>query len=392
MSSELLTTPDLAEVGPRTSDSVTQALDTFQGIQSRILRGVLWLLPCLLIPIIIVILILYYNPTDNPGIVMYISGMVAAALSLFAFHLLMKRIPETFGALWNRKIIVDKSTIALFDSNTTDEAVSSIDNSSNSTQIETEIEEQYLNYINDLEKLMNSPGQWVMGAFFALLVFTWNYNSVMEYFIEFSIEFFIAFIIGLMAWRMTIAAVKVWQLGRKFHLKPQLGHADGCGGLEPLGNLCLWNALIITIPGIYLGGWIIIGLDFLGANTQYISLAISYTPLFSKLLLVPISFAVISFFLPLLSVHQIMVIWQNKIRRQLDRLDYHIDQMEREILNRADKLEPKEVEMMTMNLELMQQIDQQNQHIPTWPFNGGIMAKFMASQAVPVLGGIIGFR
>ena len=392
MSSELRTTPDLTEVGPRTSDSVTQALDTFQGIQSRILRWVLWLLPCFIIPIIIVILLLYYNPTDNPGIVMYISGMVAAALSLFAFHLLMKRIPETFGALWNRKIIVDKSTIALFDANTTDEALSSINNSSNSAQIEMEIEVQYRNYINDLEKLMNSPGQWVMGIFFALLVFTWNYNSVMEYFIEFSIEFFIAFIIGLMAWRMTIAAVKVWQLGRKFHLKPQLGHADGCGGLEPLGNLCLWNALIITIPGIYLGGWIIIGLDFLGANTQYISLAISYTPLFSKLLLVPISFAVISFFLPLLSVHQIMVIWQTEIRRQLDRLDYHIDQMEREILNRADKLEPKEVEMMTMNLELMQQIDQQNQHIPTWPFNGGIMAKFMASQAVPVLGGIIGFR
>ena len=381
MSSELLTTPDLAEVGPRTSDGVTQALETFQGIQSRILHWVLWLLPCFILSISIVIFILYPDPLDNPGVVMYISGMVAAALSLFAFQLLMKRIPETFSALWYRKIIVDKPTIVLFDANTTEEALSSINNSSNSAQIE--IEKQYLKYINDLEKLMNCPGQWVMGIFFALLVFTWDYSSV--------IEFFIAFIIGLMAWRMTIAAVKVWQLGRKFSLKPQLGHADGCGGLEPLGNLCLWNALIIIIPGIFLGGWIIIGLDFLGASTQYIFLAKSYTPLYSKLLLIPISFAVFSFFLPLLSVHQIMVIWKTEVRRQLDKLGYCIDQMECEILNRADKLEPKEVKMMTMNLELMQQICQKNQSIPTWPFNVGIMVKFMASQAVPVLGCIIGF-
>ena len=113
MSSELLTTPDLAEVGPRTSDGVTQALDTFQGIKIRILRWALWLLLCFILPIMIVIFILYYNPTDNPGVVMYISGMVAAALSLFAFQLLMKRIPETFGALWYRKIIVDNPTIGI---------------------------------------------------------------------------------------------------------------------------------------------------------------------------------------------------------------------------------------------------------------------------------------
>lgn len=378
MPSELLTTPDLAEVGPRTSNSVTHALEIFQGVQSRILRWVLWLLPYF-ISLIVIIILIYYNPTDNPGVVMYISGMVAAAVSLFAFHFLMKRIPETFGALWDRKIIVDRPTIVLFDANTTEEVINSINNSSNSAQLE----EQYRKYINDLEKLMNCPGQWAMGVFFTLLVFTWDYSSV--------IEFFIAFIIGLMAWRMTIAAVKVWQLGRQFYLKPQLGHADGCGGLEPLGNLCLWNALIITIPGIFLGGWIILGLDFIGPNTQYFLLAKSYTPLFYKLLLIPISFAVISFFLPLFSVHQSMVTWQTGVRRQLDRLGYCIDRMECEFLNRADMLEPVEVERMTKNLELMQQIYQQNQHIPTWPFNIGIMAKFMTSQAVPILGVIIGF-
>ncbi len=94
-------------------------------------------------------------------------------------------------------------------------------------------------------------------------------------------EHFIAFIIGLMAWRMLVIGVQVWKLGKRFDLNPQLGHPDTCGGLEPLGNLCLWNALILALPGVFLGGWII-----LGPSTKYGDI---YTSLFYKLLILPVS-------------------------------------------------------------------------------------------------------
>jgi hypothetical protein len=48
-------------------------------------------------------IIIFYN--REAGTVMYITGMTAAALSLFAFHHLMELLPQTFHALWNRKII-----------------------------------------------------------------------------------------------------------------------------------------------------------------------------------------------------------------------------------------------------------------------------------------------
>jgi hypothetical protein len=51
----------------------------------------------------------------------------------------------------------------------------------------------------------------------------------------------------------------LWRISRAFALRPQFFNPDGCGGLRPLGNMCLLNALIVSVPGIYLAIWIQIG-------------------------------------------------------------------------------------------------------------------------------------
>ena len=335
MPSEIPTKKNKPEGVPKMSDGVTRTLETFQGIENQILRRFLLLLPWLILLIVVVNLQTYVS-TDIPvGVVMWTTGMVAAALSLFALHVLMDRISETLVALWSRKIIVDKSAMFFVDVNMTKEDL----NATNDSSISIQLEEKYRKYINDLEKLMNHPGQWAMGLFFSLLVFTWWLIRDIEI-VQLILELFIAMIIGLMAWRMVIVSIKIWQLGNKFFLEPQLGHADKCGGLEPLGNLCLWNALIITIPAIYLGGWIILGiiLDSYDLYDQYYFQAKIYAPIFSKLLLVLVPFAVTGFFLPLWSVHKIMVTWRAGVKRQLDHLSHYIHHLDREILNRSDLL------------------------------------------------------
>ena len=357
MSSGLPTKADFTEEIPKMSDGVTRALETFQGVENRILRRFLLLLPWFIL-LIVVVNLQNYGFTDIPAkVVMWTTGMVAAALSLFALHSLMKRIPETLGILWDRRIVSDM------------------------------LETQYLNFIDDLQKLMNHRGQWAMGLFFSLLVFTWWLRRDI-YIQQLIIELFIAIIIRLMAWRMVIAAIEVWQLGKKFYLEPQLGHADKCGGLAPLGNLCFWNILIITIPAIYLGGWIILGTILEPDNLydQYYKQARNYAPLFSKLLLILVPFAVAGFFLPLWSVHKVMVTWGTEVKRQLNQLSHQIDHLECEILDKSDMLESQEVAIMAKKLELMQQIQQQNRHIPAWPFNIKILVKFTTSQVVPALG------
>ncbi len=346
--------------------SVTQALDKLA--PSSNLQWLLWTLPSSILLLIAGIVILYYFKADIlmsiagtkkvEGIVMYITGLTAAALSLFAFHHLMNLLPQTFRVLWNRKVIADRTPEA--------------DPSG--------LENRYAEYIEKLKNLMNHWGQWIMGLFFALLVFTWDWTLIME--------FLIAFIIGLMAWRMLVISWNIWQLGNKFSLKPQAEHDDGCGGLEPLGNLCLWNMLIVAIPGIFLGGWIIVGQSarYSLLPESYIVLAILYTPLFFKLLMIPLAYAVVSFVLPLWSIHHAMEFSRTNKQRELDQLSYEIDQLEARLLNTVDKLDPQESEKMVKKLELMQQTHQKNRSIPVWPFNIRIVFKFITSLAVPLLG------
>ena len=60
--------------------------------------------------------------------------------------------------------------------------------------------------------------------------------------------------IGLMAWRMAVVTYMIREIGKRFELSIQFGNPDKCGGLESLGNLCLWNSLVMSIPGLYITG------------------------------------------------------------------------------------------------------------------------------------------
>jgi len=400
MSVEILTPSGLAEGSPPMPDSVSEALESFQGVRGHALHWVLRLLPWLILCLLIVLGIVVLKLCD----LMFISGSVAAALSLFAFQILMQRIPETLGTIWNRNLIATHPTIGLGGASPTEEV---LDSTTAHPSNPTPLEDQYRTFVEDVEGLLNHSGQWLIAVFFVLLVGAWTflhprgveilmdnaglllYHRIFDTGTEplplvlftwfiIGLESLSGFTIGLMVWRMVITGVQIWQLGKKFDLTPQLGNPDACGGLEPLGNLCLWNALIVTIPAVFLGGWIILGPSF----PQY-----QWTlPLFSKLLLVPMIAAVIGFFLPLGSVHQTMVAKRAVVQRQLDQLSQSINRLAREMLDRADELEPEEGEKMAKKLELMQQIHQQHQHYPVWPFNLGILIKFMTSQAVPLLG------
>jgi hypothetical protein len=73
------------------------------------------------------------------------------------------------------------------------------------------------------------------------------------------------------------------------------------------------------------------------------------------------------------------------VRRQLDQLSRNINELSREMLDQANELEPGEGEKMARKLELMRQIYQQNEYYPVWPFNLGILIRFISAQAVPVL-------
>ena len=130
--------------------------------------------------------------------------------------------------------------------------------------------------------------------------------------------------IGLIIWRMVILGIYIWGLGKKFYIKPRLGDPDGCGGLEPLGNLCLLNALIVSIAGVYLGGWIILAhvpQPGLGDPLQSSwLLADEFVNLYFWLALIPIALSTICFVLPLWSIHQEMQAKAETLKQEMENM------------------------------------------------------------------------
>lgn len=214
------------------------------------------------------------------------------------------------------------------------------------------------------------------------------------------IEYPIAFILGILSWRIIANGVQIWSIGKKFVLTPQPGHPDRCGGFEALGNICLWNTLIVSVAGLHLGGWIIAGVA-LGPSEgvckgtmllldekylpSYSCLGLHWLPIYLLLLLVPFCLAIIGFVAPVWRVHQTMLAQRSEQLRRLEELGQQIDDLAKNMLDLVDTLRADEGETMARNLQLKRRIYQQSKKYPLWPFNFGMYLKFTLAQMMPVL-------
>jgi hypothetical protein len=183
---------------------------------------------------------------------------------------------------------------------------------------------------------------------------------------------------GLAIWRMVVLGIKVNALGRRFPLRLQLGHPDRCGGFEPLGSLCLWNALILSVPGVFLGWWIIAG-----PTSQY---GDRYVALHSGLASLVVLLATIAFVLPLWGVHRAMERSAVRVREDIERQGQRIDQLARELVAAKEDLAPEAWDAKAKDLERRQALYKANERVPAWPIDVRLAVKFGTSQLVPLLG------
>jgi len=326
------------------------------------------------VPVIMVLalpLILWDNsPLNVPGKEMFSTGLFSAAMALFAFQVLMNRISTIFGTLWRRGSIVGLK---------------------GQTASKKESVDSYHHFIREVETQLNNKYQWVMGGVFAVLVLVWYLPILIHLgngfiiLLGLVVEIIIALLIGTVVWRMVLISWQVWHLPEKYELEIQVVHPDQCGGLEPLGNLCLWNALILAVAGIFFGGWISIG-----PNTQFADYAEAYSQIFRVLLAVPIILSFVSFLLPLWTTHRVMVEKKAEIQIRLDELAKSIFTESTVLLNKTGDINFEKGDERNKRLSLMRNVYSQHQRIPTWPINTNIIYKFAAAQAMPVLS-FIGF-
>jgi hypothetical protein len=317
--------------------------------------------------IVIFVVVILATPElrEDGGNIMVVCGMFAASVTLLLFRAFLANAMKAFEALRKRGIIVEAREPTPLDS--------------------TAGRESYAEFVKGTQALLDSKSrQLVTALVFCCLVSYWWWLSPptgLFGWVDLTLELVIGFVSGWLAWKMIAVGLKIRQLGRRFDLKPQLGHPDKCGGLSPLGNLCLLNGLIVSPTGIYLGLWII-----LGPYTPYRFEALFWQPTYYQLLLVPVLISAVSFFGPLQSVHAALQRTRERAEGELDAIAGDIDRLTRELLEDGGTLESREVEARSRKIERLKALYEQYENLPAWPFNAQIVTRLVVPQIVPIAG------
>lgn len=298
---------------------------------------------------------------------MFGTGLVTVIVAFVVFHVFAGRIPEAFDRLPVRGVVAtaDVARYRVFEAG-----------------IETQMN----------RRLGLIPG--ALFAVFAIARFPTRAGGVESWLfgdgplslartgplllLDMVAEALLGLALGLILWRMLVVAWKVSELGRRFDLELQLNHPDRCGGFRPLGDICLWNALLVTVPAIYLATWVVVAPGMPMYGTTYVGLHTAFLGVLAVL-------APITFLAPLQSVHQTMVGEGTRLHAEVELLGQQINSRSRVLLEQSDELTPDQIAAVAKDVEVRQASYRTNEKIPTWPIDLGLALKFGSSQLIPLL-------
>jgi hypothetical protein len=192
-------------------------------------------------------------------------------------------------------------------------------------------------------------------------------------------QLLLAFVIGLLLWRMAVAAHKVYQVGDLFDLKLQVDHPDNCGGLRPLGDLCLTNALVLTVPAIFMAAWLTAIPAFGPTRYTY------YVTYYHSLLWIDFGLAMVAFVQPLYGVHRAMERARARLQAPLDEVDQRIALLSSRLLREAGTATAEQLEELRRELAALRGVYDLNSEVPVWPFDRKLLGRFSLAQFIPLL-------
>jgi len=325
----------------------------------------------------------------------YLSGGLALVVCLLITRELFHRFPRTLLTIWRRKVLRPRIMSGV-------------------AQLSPPCKEttpQFLDFIRESQRQLNSRLSIALGVAGILVVFwlIWllDHDRLMgmpENFRNDPVATSISIIIriiyliggyigGLVGWRVVVIARRISALGNEFDINLQIGHPDRCGGLRPLGDLCLVMAYILS-PLL-----LVVGLGLMFANTldlaQMGASPASIQRLVSTLqgLLIPLVFmSLISFIHPLTSIHRAMDRAKFRLQEELDSISQQIHQMNTDLLTRAEELSVEEGEALEKKVDFLQRVYERNSQIPTWPIDFGHIWRLATTQIAPIIGLGLSFR
>lgn len=332
-----------------------EKFDVYKGRFTRFLLDHYWLF----VPLYLIIgipLDLWISSELNASLEA-ILGAITIFIVAFLSIRLFRKIPYTFKRIWDRNIILSKDS-------------------------EKDTEDK-IKFLDQFEKNLNSKIGVICGVIF-VCIFLWGVAYVpgirpflgdllnkidwlhLLAFAIFLLFFgFYLYIGGMILYKMYVTAKYVRKISQEFDLSIQILHPDKCGGLKPIGDLCLSNSFILIVMGIYFAIAIAIAL-----GQQY---------LFAYVLglLIVIAFSILAFIWPVYYVHKIMLKEKIKTLEILDRIvSDHIP-----MISKPEKIELSENNKIK-EYEVLQDQYKEVEEFKTWPFDTSIWRKFITSEIV----------
>lgn len=377
------------------SNELKMTLDEFSPVSNKFLSMFMEILPFAVSAFVLIdsLVTQRFLPDDS----MLLTGLLAVTISAFLLSYQINKLPGVLRGLWDGGLV---------DLRKNGQSAQSDDSKrvnriwwrrlfKRSRPASGSLDEDYRIYIQDFQRWLNSRLSWILGLYFVWIIskphpIHWGYS--LDLALGRFCIYIIAFAIGLLTWRIIFIAVMVLQLGNRFDLAVKLQHPDKSGGLKPLGDLCFINALIVSVLGIYLGGWIFIMVirNPAGQIPEIPFLIFSdqgdFISFFSRLLILFVILAILVFIIPLYSVHLSMLRKKAEIQHRLEAIGLRIDRLTRLLLERAEDMGVGEAEEIAKEIDQLQQVYESNRMTPVWPFDVSHLIKFITAQIPPVLG------
>jgi hypothetical protein len=198
---------------------------------------------------------------------------------------------------------------------------------------------------------------------------------------------FTCFVSGIIAWKTLTVGRRIYALGKQFRLDVKTSHPDGCGGLSPIGDLCL-KLVYCTAPFLILiGTWLIftntLDVGYLHMHSSNVS---SLNSTLQVLLLPFIISSFLIFFFPIISIHNAMVRNKSRFETQLYGVSQKIHSSEIELLTQADNLPNERRIILEENIDFLKRLHSRLQSIPTYPFRISHLFRLTSSQIIPIIG------
>jgi hypothetical protein len=192
-----------------------------------------------------------------------------------------------------------------------------------------------------------------------------------------TIDVLLAYAGGVAIWKVRATMRELRQLGRRDELRARPFYPDGCGGLAAIGRLFFSLSFVLSVFGLFCGGWLLYG-RWINPGFGAID---DYAPWFAGSLIVFIGVSVAVFLLPLLDVHRLMKKEAERHETQLLALAGRIADLEESLLSFGTLASHEDLEARLAQIDDLRKTYLEQRNIPTWPVDFETRWKFLTAQA-----------